>query len=47
MSHDDDDDGESWVEKICNDRNYLVIGDGESLAADYGLLLLMGVVCSP
>lgn len=35
MSHDDDDDGESWVEKICNDRNYLVIGDGESLVADW------------
>ena len=35
MSCDDDADGESWVERICNDRNYLVIGDGESLVADW------------
>lgn len=35
MSHDDDDTDESWVDKICNDRNYLVIGDGESLSADW------------
>ena len=35
MSYHDDDEGGSWVEKICNDRNYLVIGDGESLVADW------------
>lgn len=40
MSYDDDDEGgESWVEKICNDRNFLVIGDGENLVADWPLWL--------
>jgi hypothetical protein len=35
MSYDDDDEDGGWVERICNDRNYLVIGDGESLVADW------------
>jgi hypothetical protein len=35
MSYEDDDDGEGWVEKICNDPKFVVIGDGESLTADW------------
>jgi len=35
MSHEDDDEDGGWVERICNDRDYLVIGDGESLVADW------------